>query len=167
MRSDRSGRAAEDHECPNLLWHPRFGDVPRYATPAAAHAAGEARERAQAMAAESASGIPLELIGLVTVYTREGLIEAVYRNGVAQLCDAVPDLLVAKPPHEALRAWTRLFLDYVTAKLGMADALRSIAATGQNPYGHSRDMIQAAITTLMDAHAQPPERSAPISVRPT
>jgi hypothetical protein len=50
----------------HLLWHSRFGDLPRYATPAAAQVASEARERAQAMAAESASGIPLELIGLVT-----------------------------------------------------------------------------------------------------
>src|SRR6478736_7866574 len=50
----------------HLLWHPRFGDVPRYATPAGAHAAGEARERGQKMAAESASGIPLELIGPVS-----------------------------------------------------------------------------------------------------
>ena len=50
----------------HLLWHSRFGDVPRYATSAGAHAASEARERAQRMAAESASGIPLELIGLVT-----------------------------------------------------------------------------------------------------
>ena len=49
----------------HLLWHPRFGDVPRYATPAAAHVADEARERAQAMAAESASGIPLELVALI------------------------------------------------------------------------------------------------------
>src|SRR6478752_4198929 len=40
----------------HLLWHGRFGDVPRYATADAAKAAGEARERAQAMAAESASG---------------------------------------------------------------------------------------------------------------
>ena len=31
----------------HLLWHPRFGDVPRYATPAGAHAASEARERAE------------------------------------------------------------------------------------------------------------------------
>ncbi|WP_030179934.1 MBL fold metallo-hydrolase, partial [Streptomyces sp. NRRL S-813] len=37
----------------HLLWHSRFGDVPRYASPAAAHVAGQARERAQAMAAES------------------------------------------------------------------------------------------------------------------
>lgn len=50
----------------HLLWHARFGDVPRYATPAAAHLAGQVRERAQAMAEESASGIPLDLIGLLT-----------------------------------------------------------------------------------------------------
>ena len=50
----------------HLLWHSRFGDVPRYATAAGAHAANEARERAQAMAVESASGIPLQLIALVT-----------------------------------------------------------------------------------------------------
>jgi glyoxylase-like metal-dependent hydrolase (beta-lactamase superfamily II) len=56
----------------HLLWHARFGDVPRYATPAGAHAASEARERAQAMAAESASGVPLELIGLVTALPADG-----------------------------------------------------------------------------------------------
>lgn len=50
----------------HLLWHPRFGDVPRYATPAAAEVATEARERAQAMAAETAPDIPLEPIALVT-----------------------------------------------------------------------------------------------------
>jgi glyoxylase-like metal-dependent hydrolase (beta-lactamase superfamily II) len=50
----------------HLLWHSRFGDVPRYATAACAQLAGEARERAQAMAAESASGVPLDLVALVT-----------------------------------------------------------------------------------------------------
>ncbi|MET9014478.1 TetR/AcrR family transcriptional regulator [Streptomyces olivaceoviridis] len=94
-------------------------------------------------------------VGSATLYrnfpTREALIEAVYRNEVAQLCDAAPALLAQKPPAEALRAWTRLFLDYVTAKYGMIDALRAIAATGGSPYGHSREMIQAAITSLMEA----------------
>jgi len=56
----------------HLLWHSRFGDVPRYATSAGAHAASEARERGQRMAAESASGIPLELIGLVTPLPADG-----------------------------------------------------------------------------------------------
>src|SRR6476646_7548303 len=56
----------------HLLWHSRFGDVPRYATPACAHAAGEARERAQQMAAGSASGLPPELIGLLTALPAAG-----------------------------------------------------------------------------------------------
>jgi glyoxylase-like metal-dependent hydrolase (beta-lactamase superfamily II) len=56
----------------HLLWHRRFGDVPRYATAAGAHAASEARERGQRMAAESASGIPLELFGLVTPLPADG-----------------------------------------------------------------------------------------------
>lgn len=50
----------------HLLWHSRFGDVPRYATAACAQMAGDARERAQAMAAESAPGIPSELVALLT-----------------------------------------------------------------------------------------------------
>src|SRR6195256_1580413 len=56
----------------HLLWHPRFGDVPRYATAAAADVASGARERAQAMAAESASGIPLDLVALVTPLPEDG-----------------------------------------------------------------------------------------------
>src|SRR6201989_1169807 len=56
----------------HLLWHPRFGDVPRYGTSACAQVAGEARERAQKMAAQSASGIPLELIALLTPLPTEG-----------------------------------------------------------------------------------------------
>ena len=56
----------------HLLWHSRFGDVPRYATPACAQVAEEARERAQKMAAESATGIPLELIGLLTPLPADG-----------------------------------------------------------------------------------------------
>ncbi|MEC4572488.1 TetR/AcrR family transcriptional regulator [Streptomyces virginiae] len=96
-------------------------------------------------------------VGSATLYrnfpTREALVEAVYRNELAHLCDAAPALLAQNPPMEALRAWTRLFLDYVTAKYGMIDALRTIAASGGNPYGPSREMIRAAIGTLMDACA--------------
>lgn len=56
----------------HLLWHSRFGDVPRYATPAGAQAAEEARERAQKVAAQNASGIPVELIGLLTPLPADG-----------------------------------------------------------------------------------------------
>jgi glyoxylase-like metal-dependent hydrolase (beta-lactamase superfamily II) len=56
----------------HLLWHQRFGDVPRYATAAGAQRAGEARERAQAMATQSAAGVPLELVALVTALPADG-----------------------------------------------------------------------------------------------
>ncbi|MFD8414992.1 TetR/AcrR family transcriptional regulator [Streptomyces sp. NPDC059650] len=96
-------------------------------------------------------------VGSATLYrnfpTREALVEAVYRNEVAQLCEAAPSLVATEPPLEALRTWTRLFLDYVTTRYGMIDALRAIAATGNDPYGHSREMIRGALSTLMDACA--------------
>ncbi|THA81728.1 TetR/AcrR family transcriptional regulator [Streptomyces sp. A0592] len=109
-------------------------------------------------------------VGSATLYrnfpTREALVEAVYRNELAHLCGAAPALLAGRgSPTEALRAWTRLFLDYVSAKYGMIDALRAIAATGGNPYGQSREMIQAAITTLMDACAAAGEIRT--DIRPT
>ncbi|MFF3661731.1 TetR/AcrR family transcriptional regulator [Streptomyces olivochromogenes] len=94
-------------------------------------------------------------VGTGTLYrnfpTREALIEAAYRNEVARLCEAVPELLATMPPQEALRAWTRRFIDYATAKLGMADALRAVVASGTNPYAESHELIQAALTSLMNA----------------
>ncbi|MGZ9935347.1 TetR/AcrR family transcriptional regulator [Streptomyces sp. NC-S4] len=96
-------------------------------------------------------------VGTGTLYrnfpTREALIEAAYRNEVARLCDSAPTLLEALPPYEALRAWTRRFIDYATAKMGMADAMRAVLAAGANPYADSRRMIQEALTSLMDACA--------------
>ena len=56
----------------HLLWHSRFGDVPRYATAAGAQVAGETRELQQAGAEEEASGIPLDLVALVTPLPADG-----------------------------------------------------------------------------------------------
>jgi len=56
----------------HLLWHSRFGDVPRYAMPASAAVAPGVRERGQAMAAESATDVPLDLIALVTPLPADG-----------------------------------------------------------------------------------------------
>ncbi|OON72069.1 TetR/AcrR family transcriptional regulator [Streptomyces tsukubensis] len=95
-------------------------------------------------------------VGTGTLYrnfpTREALIEAAYRNEVARLCDAVPGLLAELSPPEALRAWTRRFIDYATAKLGMADALRAVVVSGTNPYADSHELIQTALSALMDAN---------------
>ena len=56
----------------HLLWHARFGDVPRYATSAGASVASETREQQQAGAAEEASDVPLELIAFVTPLPADG-----------------------------------------------------------------------------------------------
>jgi AcrR family transcriptional regulator len=96
-------------------------------------------------------------VGIGTLYrhfpTREALIEATYRNELARLCDAVADLLETMPPDEATRTWMDRFVDYMTTKRGMADALRAVIASGGDPYAQSRDRLIAAITSLLDAAA--------------
>ncbi|MBE3014770.1 TetR/AcrR family transcriptional regulator [Microbispora sp. NEAU-D428] len=94
-------------------------------------------------------------VGIGTLYrhfpTREALIEAVYRNELAKLCDAAPELLEEMPPDVAMRTWMDRFVDYLATKRGMADALRAVIASGANPYAHSRDRLLGAIGTLLDA----------------
>ena len=94
-------------------------------------------------------------VGSGTLYrnfpTREALIEAAYRNEVAKLCDAADELLSMMPPRRALRAWMGRFLDYATAKLGMADALRAVIASGGDPYGNSQELMVDAISLMRRA----------------
>ncbi len=94
-------------------------------------------------------------VGIGTLYrhfpTRELLIEAAYRNELAAVGDAAPELLEKLPPAEALRAWMDRYIDYMTRKLGMADALRSVIASGANPYAQSFELLVGAIKPLLDA----------------
>jgi AcrR family transcriptional regulator len=94
-------------------------------------------------------------VGSGTLYrnfpTREVLIEAAYRNELAKLCEAAADLLATMPPRDALRAWMGRFIDYATAKLGMADALRALVESGVNPYAQSHEMMLIALESLLDA----------------
>jgi len=94
-------------------------------------------------------------VGAGTLYrnfpTRESLVEAAYRNELSRLCHAAPDLLSTMPPREALRAWMGRFIDYATAKLGMADALRAIVESGGNPYARSQEVMLRSLTSLLEA----------------
>jgi AcrR family transcriptional regulator len=96
-------------------------------------------------------------VGIGTLYrhfpTREALIEAAYRNELARLCDSVPDLLRTEAPDRATRIWMDRFVEYMTTKHGMADALRAVVASGGNPFTESRDRLLAAITALLQAGA--------------
>jgi AcrR family transcriptional regulator len=105
--------------------------------------------------------VPLESIakaagvGIGTLYrhfpTREALVEAAYRSELDRLCAAGPDLLAAQPADQALRAWMNLFVDYMVTKRGMADALRTVIASGGDPFNKSRDMLLSAISGLVEA----------------
>ena len=53
-----------------------------------------------------------------------------------------------------MRMWMDRFVDYMTTKRGMADALRAVIASGGNPYAQSRDRLIAAITALLEAGAR-------------
>ena len=114
----------------------------------------------EAFSAEG-SELPLETVakragvGIGTLYrhfpTREALIEAAYRSELDKLCEAAPELLAGQAPDLALRAWMDRFTDYMSAKRGMAEALRAVIASGGNPFAHSRDRLLTAVTTLLDA----------------
>ena len=94
-------------------------------------------------------------VGIGTLYrhfpTREALIEAAYRNEVEKLADAAPDLLREYSPDEALVQLLDRFIDYMTIKRGMAEALRAVTAAGGNPYGHSRAKLTEAVELLLQA----------------
>ncbi len=94
-------------------------------------------------------------VGIGTLYrnfpSREALVDAAYRSELARVCDAAPALLAELAPDDALRTWMSGYLDYTTAKFGMADALRAMMETGRNPYEHSRELLLAAVSLLLTA----------------
>jgi AcrR family transcriptional regulator len=92
-------------------------------------------------------------VGVGTIYrhfpTREELIEAAYRSELEAVCDAAAELLEALPPEQALRAWMDRFIDYMTTKIGLGDAIRAVVAAGGNPFAHSRELLDQALGTLL------------------
>ena len=57
----------------HLLWHDRFGDVPRYATGAGVNFANETRaQQLEGPEEDGASGVPLDLVALVTPVPADG-----------------------------------------------------------------------------------------------
>jgi AcrR family transcriptional regulator len=97
-------------------------------------------------------------VGIGTLYrhfpTRDALVEAAYRNEVAQLRAAADELLAELPPDEALEAWMRRFVDYGSAKRGMRDALQSIAGGGSDLFADTRGQVVEAVAVLLRAGAE-------------
>jgi hypothetical protein len=60
------------------------------------------------------------------------------------------------PPDEATGAWMDRYIEYMTTKRGMADALRAVIASGGTPYAQNRDRLITAVTSLLQAGPVPP-----------
>ena len=94
-------------------------------------------------------------VGIGTLYrhfpTREALVEALYRQELADLCASAGDLLATLPPERALRTWMDRFAGYVRAKREMADALRAVFAAGAVTVSEAREQLAAAVQTILDA----------------
>ncbi|MBO0769347.1 MAG: TetR family transcriptional regulator [Solirubrobacterales bacterium] len=118
-------------------------------------------EAAQARFATGADAVTLEQIardagvGIGTLYrhfpTREALVEALYRQELADLCASADELLVGRDPEAALLTWMERFADYVSAKREMGEALRSAFASGSVTVSEARGQLSAAVQTILDA----------------
>src|SRR5450631_3740575 len=98
-------------------------------------------------------------VGIGTLYrhfpTREALVEAAYRHGVENLCDAAEQLLASEEqPDVALEIWMRDFVGYVATKRGLAATLKLDGAdTHADLFAYVHDRIRAALKSLIDAAA--------------
>jgi AcrR family transcriptional regulator len=128
----------------------------------------DARRNRDRLIAEAAAAfadrgvdVPLEEIarrsdvGIGTLYrhfpTRDALIEAVYRREVELLCDAADELLRDYPAEAALDQWLQRFVEYVAAKRGMAEALKSVVGADSELFAQSHRRISDAINRLVAA----------------
>lgn len=107
-------------------------------------------------------------VGVGTIYrhfpTREALIEAAYRSELDAVCAAAPELLRTLPPERALRTWMDRFIDYMTTKIGMSEAIRAVISAGGDPYAQSRDRLDAALDVLVTATTEAGRTRAGVNV---
>jgi AcrR family transcriptional regulator len=92
-------------------------------------------------------------VGIGTLYrhfpNRDAIVADVYRREVELLSTAAAVLANEQPPLDALRAWMRLFVDYIAAKKFIAPALNAMAGGTDALYAAASPQITGAITLLV------------------
>ncbi|MGH3097473.1 MAG: TetR/AcrR family transcriptional regulator [Streptosporangiales bacterium] len=88
-------------------------------------------------------------VGIATLYrrfpTREQLVDATYRYETARLCAHTSGPLSELPADRALRAWMSQVLDYLAAKHGMADTLKTLLQNDEQLSSQTREQLTGAI----------------------
>ncbi len=94
-------------------------------------------------------------VGIGTLYrhfpSRDALFVAVHRAEIVRIAERAGELLETHEPGEALRLWLIEFLDFMSAKRGMADVFRSVMSSGENPFVDLRAQTTAAADRLLRA----------------
>ena len=81
--------------------------------------------------------------------TRDAVISAVYRQEVDALIEAAERLGAERQPIAALREWLMLFVEFLDAKHGMADAMDTLMGGPEDLYSKTPDRLASPITTLV------------------
>lgn len=88
-------------------------------------------------------------VGIATLYrrfpTREQLVDATYRYETTRLAARTTTLLRRQPADRALRTWMSQVLDYLAAKHGMADTLKTLLRNDEELSSQTRTQLTGAI----------------------
>ncbi|ONI87029.1 TetR family transcriptional regulator [Actinosynnema sp. ALI-1.44] len=97
-------------------------------------------------------------VGTGTLYrhfpTREALVEAVYHEEVAALCDRARHLRDTLPAAEALATFLRGMVDHMDTHEGLARTLATLMASGSGALAEGSRALEQAVTDLMAAAVQ-------------
>jgi AcrR family transcriptional regulator len=92
-------------------------------------------------------------VGIGTLYrhfpTRDAMLQAVYRHEVEQLADTADTLLETMKPLDALRAWLRLFADYIGTKKIIVSALNAAMSDTSTLFQYSSTQVREAAGRLI------------------
>jgi AcrR family transcriptional regulator len=92
-------------------------------------------------------------VGIGTLYrhfpTRDAMLQSVYRHEVEQLADAADHLLETMQPLDALRAWLRLFAEYLGTKRIIAPVLNAAAGDNAALFEYSSKQIHVTSERLL------------------
>ena len=93
-------------------------------------------------------------VGPGTLYrhfaSREALIETVYRGEVGQLADHAHELRDTLPPEEALFAWMRAQIAFITESGGLALALKTAIDANSETFEYCRARLNDAVAALLE-----------------
>jgi len=138
---------------------------PPIAKPTRRPRADGARNRTRLIAAakracaEKGAAVSLEHIAreadvsIATLYrhfpTRDELISAVYQQEVDMLIEAADQLMTKREPATALREWLMLFVDFLDAKYGMAEAMDTLIGGPEPLYSRTPHRLDLPIKALV------------------